>query len=134
MSERKRIVHGTTTTTVGRLVIDVGTVGIVGSLFGLPVELLVLGAFAGVIATGLRPPLGRIAALAAVLLSALLAASLAPVAAHVLDEQIQLQHPLLQPALAIVIGAGWPFTAPFLWQLAKRWLQRFLGIGGQGHG
>ena len=106
-------------TGAGAYVVNLGAVGVVGTLFGMPIEALILGAMAGAVAQGLNPSGSRTKGISTVLVSMLLAGAFSPVAIEWLMKAIEItdslsEQALLRPLVPILIGAAWPWVVPRL--------------------
>ena len=102
-------------TGVGAYVVNLGAVGVVGTLFGMPIEALILGAMAGAVAQGLNPSGSRTKGISTVLVSMLLAGAFSPVAIEWLMKAIEIadnlsEQALLRPLAPVLIGATWPWA------------------------
>ena len=100
-------------------VLNFGAVGIIGTLFGMPIEALILGAMAGAVAQGLNPSGSRTKGISTVLVSMLLAGAFSPVAIEWLVKAIEIadnlsEQALLRPLAPVLIGAAWPWAVPRL--------------------
>lgn len=123
-------------TTAATYVVNIGAVGIVGSIQGLSVELMMLGAMAGVAVIAIQKTTTRASAVGSVLVSMLLAASLSPVLAHAAAREFKLEQGPTQIAFSVVLGAAWPWVAPWIGGLLKEaggvvvdWARKLLGVG-----
>jgi len=127
-------------TGVGAYVVNFGAVGIIGTLFGMPIEALILGAMAGAVAQGLNPSGTRTKGISTVLVSMLLAGAFSPVAIEWLVKNIDIadslnEQTLLRPLVPVLIGAVWPWVLPLLADGVKRfwdgwvvsWIEKFGG-------
>lgn len=127
-------------TGAGAYVFNLGAVGVVGTLFGMPIEALILGAMAGAVAQGLNPSRTRTKGISTVLVSMLLAGAFSPVAIEWLAKNIDIadglaEEVLLRPFVPVLIGAAWPWALPLLSDGAKKlwdefvlaWIRRFGG-------
>ena len=106
-------------TGAGAYVVNLGAVGVVGTLFGMPIEALILGAMAGAVAQGLNPSGSRTKGISTVLVSMLLAGAFSPVAIEWLMKAIEItdnlsEQALLRPLAPVLIGAAWPWVVPRL--------------------
>lgn len=106
-------------TGAGAYVVNFGAVGIIGTLFGMPIEALILGAMAGAVAQGLNPSGSRTKGISTVLVSMLLAGAFSPVAIEWLVKAIEIadnlsEQALLRPLAPVLIGAAWPWAVPRL--------------------
>ena len=106
-------------TGAGAYVVNLGAVGVVGTLFGMPIEALILGAMAGAVAQGLNPSRSRTKGISTVLVSMLLAGAFSPVAIEWLVKAIEIadslsEQALLRPLAPVLIGAAWPWVVPRL--------------------
>ena len=106
-------------TGAGAYVVNLGAVGIIGTLFGMPIEALILGAMAGAVAQRLHPSGTRTKGISTVLVSMLLAGAFSPVAIEWLMKAIEIadnlsEQALLRPLAPVLIGAAWPWVVPRL--------------------
>ena len=67
-----------TSAAAGGYLVNIGVVGIAGTLFGLPLDALILGGLTGAVVQGLRPASTRRAGFFSIMLSMLLAGAIAP--------------------------------------------------------
>lgn len=121
-------------------VVNLGAVGVVGTLFGMPIEALILGAMAGAVAQGLNPSGSRTKGISTVLVSMLLAGAFSQVAIEWLVKVIEItdnlsEQALLRPLAPVLIGAAWPWVVPRLadgltrfWDgLVMKWVSKMGG-------
>ena len=106
-------------TGAGAYVVNLGAVGVVGTLFGMPIKALILVAMAGAVAQGLNPSKSRTKGISTVLVSMLLAGAFSPVAIEWLVKAIEIadnlsEQALLRPLAPVLIGAAWPWAVPRL--------------------
>ena len=106
-------------TGAGAYVVNLGAVGVVGTLFGMPIEALILGAMAGAVAQGLNPSGSRTKGISTVLVSMLLAGAFSQVAIEWLVKVVEIadslsEQSLLRPLVPVLIGAAWPWAVPRL--------------------
>lgn len=106
-------------TGVSGYVVNFGAVGVVGTLFGMPIEALILGAMAGAVAQGLNPSGSRTKGISTVLVSMLLAGAFSPTAIEWLSKLVEISNDLseqvlLRPLVPVLIGAAWPWAVPRL--------------------
>ena len=106
-------------TGAGAYVVNLGAVGVVGTLFGMPIEALILGAMAGAVAQGLNPSGSRTKGVSTVLVSMLLAGAFSPTAIEWLVKVVEIadslsEQSLLRPLVPVLIGAAWPWAVPRL--------------------
>ena len=118
-------------TGAGAYVVNFGAVGIIGTLFGMPIEALILGAMAGAVAQGLNPSGTRTKGFSTVLVSMLLAGAFSPVAIEWLLKNIDIadglaEEVLLRPFVPVLIGAAWPWVVPLLADGVKRFWDGFV--------
>ena len=118
-------------TGVGGYVVNLGAVSVVGTLFGMPIEALILGAMAGAVAQGLRPSATRTKGISTVLVSMLLAGAFSPVAIEWLVKAIEIadslsEQALLRPLAPVLIGAAWPWAVPRLADGLTRFLDGWI--------
>jgi hypothetical protein len=108
--------------------LSVGTVTLVGSIFGMHYDLLLIGLFGGLLRLGQVKSISRKAAFTSVTLSAMLAGAVAPVAGSMTANFFGLANPIqeLRICAAFLLGYGWQIITPVLVDLVK---QR-LGGGG----
>ena len=95
-------------TGAGAYVVNFGAVGIIGTLFGMPMEALILGAMAGAVAQGLNPSGTRTKGISTVLVSMLLAGAFSPTAIGWLVKNIDIadglaEEVLLRPLVPVLI-------------------------------
>ena len=119
---------------------NLGAVGVVGTLFGMPIEALILGAMAGAVAQGLNPSGTRTKGISTVLVSMLLAGAFSPVAIEWLIKAIEIadnlsEQALLRPLAPVLIGAAWPWAvsrlADGLTRLWDGWIMKWVSkMGG----
>ena len=106
-------------TGAGAYVVNLGAVGVVGTLFGMPIEALILGAMAGAVAQGLNPSDTRTKGISTALVSMLLAGAFSPTAIEWLSKLVEISNDLseqvlLRPLVPVLIGAAWPWAVPRL--------------------
>ncbi|MDO5058598.1 MAG: hypothetical protein Q4D82_01495 [Neisseria sp.] len=106
------------------LVLNVGTVGISGWLFGMPVEALILGGIAGAVAHGLGKSDNNPAL--AVLASVMLAGSLSPSAGYYIAQYTGLSEDFLRAPVPVIIGGGWTWAWPLVSRHLRSWIDGFL--------
>ena len=109
----------TTSATTSSYVVNVGAVGIVGRFMGLPIDLMMLGAMAGVAMIAMQNPLSRKQALGSVVVSVLLASVVAPPAAHAISREYELDQSSIEYLIAISAGLTWPWIAPVFASVLK---------------
>ena len=102
-------------TGVGAYVVNLGAVGVIGTLFGMPIEALILGAMAGAVAQGLNPSSTRTKGISTVLVSMLLAGAFSQAGIEWLSKLIEIstdlsEQALLRPLVPVLIGAAWPWA------------------------
>ena len=95
-------------------VLNIGMIGFSGSIAGMPVEALVLGAVAGALHQGLKEPGSRKNGLLVIITSMLLAGSLSPVIMAYLALSLGLEQEVFKAAVPMLIGLGWSWAAPLL--------------------
>ena len=106
-------------TGAGAYVVNLGAVGVIGTLFGMPIEALILGAMAGAVAQGLNPSGSRTKGISTVLVSMLLAGAFSPTGVEWLSSVVEISNDLseqtmLRPLVPVLIGAAWPWAVPRL--------------------
>lgn len=108
--------------------LSVGTVTLVGSIFGMHYDLLLIGLFGGLLRLGQVKSISRKAAFTSITLSAMLAGAVSPVAGSMTASFFGLANPMeeLRICAAFLLGYGWQTITPVLVDLVK---QR-LGGGG----
>ena len=94
--------------------LNMGMIGISGTIAGMPVEALVLGAVAGALHHGLKEPGSRKNGLLVIITSMLLAGSLSPVIMAYLALSLGLEQEVFKAAVPMLIGLGWSWAAPLL--------------------
>lgn len=100
--------------------LNIGTVGIVGTLLGMPLEALILGAVAGSVAHGLGGVTTRQRGISVIMASTLLAGALSPLVVAWLSLHTDLKEEVLKAAVPVLIGAAWPWAMPQLADGLKR--------------
>ena len=116
---------------------SVGGIGFVGTLFGMPLDALILGGLAGAVVQGLHPAASRKAGFFSILMSMLLAGALSPAAVDWAAHHTALltaarAEEILTPLLPVTIGGGWPCSGgrcasrncgytPCCWPLQSAW-------------
>ena len=95
-------------------VLNIGMIGFSGSIAGMPVEALVLGAVAGALHHGLKEPGSRKNGLLVIITSMLLAGSLSPVIMAYLALSLGLEQEVFKAAVPMLVGLGWSWAAPLL--------------------
>ena len=95
-------------------VLNIGMIGFSGSIAGMPVEALVVGAVAGALHHGLKEPGSRKNGLLVIITSMLLAGSLSPVIMAYLALSLGLEQEVFKAAVPMLIGLGWSWAAPLL--------------------
>lgn len=95
-------------------VLNIGMIGFSGSIAGMPVEALVLGAVAGALHHGLKEPGSRKNGLLVIIISMMLAGSLSPVIMAYLALSLGLEQEVFKAAVPMLIGLGWSWAAPLL--------------------
>ena len=126
-------------TTTSAYALNIGTVGIVGTFLGMPLEALILGAAAGAVAHGLNRSGTRANGIATVITSTLLAGAFSPALVAWLALNFHLGEPeaellLLKPLVPVLVGAAWPWALPLLADGAKKlWQGLITRFGGGKH-
>lgn len=107
-----------TTTTA----LSVGTVTLVGSIFGMHYDLLLIGLFGGLLRLGQAQITSRKGAFASVTLSTMLAGAVAPVAGSMTANFFGLANPIeeLRICAAFLLGYGWQTITPVLVDFVKQ--------------
>ena len=124
-------------TGVGGYVVNLGAVGVVGTLLGMPIEALILGAMAGAVAQGLNGAGTRTKGISMILVSMLLAGGGSEFMTEWLVNFFEIsdnvtEQLLLRPLVPILIGAVWPWAVPLLASGAKHvWEERIMGLIGK---
>ena len=95
-------------------VLNMGMIGLSGTLAGMPLEALVLGAVAGALHHGLKEPGSRKNGLLVIIISMMLAGSLSPVIMAYLALSLGLEQEVFKAAVPMLIGLGWSWAAPLL--------------------
>lgn len=101
-------------TTSGGYLLHVGAVGLSGTLAGMPLEALVLGAVAGALHHGLKNAGGRKNGMLVIIASMVLAGALSPVLCAYLAVYLGLDEGLFNAAVPVLIGFGWSWATPLL--------------------
>ncbi len=99
-----------------------GTVTLVGSIFGMRYDLLLIGLFGGLLRLGQVQSTSRKAAFSSVTLSAMLAGAVSPVAGAMTANFFGLPNPIdeLRICAAFLLGYGWQSITPVLVDLVKQ--------------
>lgn len=95
-------------------VLNMGIIGLSGTLAGMPLEALVLGAVAGALHHGLKEPGSRKNGILVIITSMLLAGSLSPMITAYLTLNLGLEQEVFKAAVPISIGLGWSWATPLL--------------------
>lgn len=99
--------------------ISVGTVTLVGTVFGMRYDLLLLGLFGVLCSLAVQEKKKRTTAFSLVAISTLFSGAISPVAGAVLAKWLDLPGNVedLRICAAPVIGFGWQAIAPAVWGL-----------------
>ncbi|HHL3634115.1 hypothetical protein [Neisseria polysaccharea] len=119
-----------TSAAAGGYLVNIGVIGIAGTLFGLPLDALILGGLTGAVVQGLRPASTRRAGFFSIMLSMLLAGALTPLLMGWMAKHIGLSdggEELLRPLLPVAIGCCWPWLMPLLRDYALSWVKKKTG-------
>ena len=95
-------------------VLNMGMIGLSGTLAGMPLEALVLGAVAGALHHGLKEPGSRKNGMLVIITSMLLAGSLSPMIMAYLALSLGLEQEVFKAAVPMLIGLGWSWATPLL--------------------
>ena len=95
-------------------VLNMGMIGLSGTLAGMPLEALVLGAVAGALHHGLKEPGSRKNGMLVIITSMLLAGSLWPMIMAYLALSLGLEQEVFKAAVPMLIGLGWSWATPLL--------------------
>lgn len=95
-------------------VLNMGIIGLSGTLAGMPLEALVLGAVAGALHHGLKEPGSRKNGILVITTSMLLAGSLSPMITAYLTLNLGLEQEVFKAAVPMLIGLGWSWATPLL--------------------
>lgn len=95
-------------------VLNMGIIGLSGTLAGMPLEALVLGAVAGALHHGLKEPGSRKNGILVIITSMLLAGSLSPIITAYLTLNLGLEQEVFKAAVPMLIGLGWSWATPLL--------------------
>lgn len=114
--------------------INLGVIGLAGTLFGMPLDALALGAFAGLAVNANNPASSWWRVLVLVAVSTLWAGAFSPVLVlallHLLPFGAAAEQPL-NIAVPVLIGGCWSWVAPLLRDAAKQlltvWLHKLGG-------
>lgn len=101
-------------TTSGGYMLHVGVVGLSGTLAGMPLEALVLGAVAGALHHGLKNAGGRKNGILVIITGMVLAGALSPVLCAYLAWFLDLDESLFRAAVPVSVGFGWSWATPLL--------------------
>ena len=116
-----------TSAAAGGYLVNIGVIGIAGTLFCLPLDALILGGLTGAVVQGLRPASTRRAGFFSIMLSMLLAGAVAPLLMDWTAKHIGLSDgdaELLRPLLPVAIGGGWPWLMPLLRDYVLSWVKK----------
>ena len=94
--------------------LNMGMIGISGTIAGMPLEALVLGAVAGALHHGLKEPGSRKNGMLVIITSMLLAGSLSPMIMAYLALSLGLEQDVFKAAVPVLIGFSWSWAAPLL--------------------
>lgn len=95
-------------------VLNMGIIGLSGTLAGMPLEALVFGAVAGALHHGLKEPGSRKNGILVIITSMLLAGSLSPMITAYLTLNLGLEQEVFKAAVPMLIGLGWSWATPLL--------------------
>lgn len=95
-------------------VLNVSVIGLSGTLAGMPLEALVLGAVAGALHHGLKDAGSRKNGMLVIITSMMLAGSLSPVIMAYLSLKLGLEQELFKAAVPCLIGFSWSWATPLL--------------------
>lgn len=121
-----------TTATASNYALNVGAVGVVGTFMGMPLDALILGAFAGAVAHGLNRAGGRSNGVVTIIASTLLAGAFSPAAVgwlvHYFDfGGSEYEAVMFKPLVPVLIGAAWPWLMPLISDGMKQVWAAFVG-------
>lgn len=107
------------TTSTATYALNVGAVGIVGTFMGMPLDALILGAFAGAIMHGLSAVGSRANGITTIITSTLLAGAFSPAVVAWLIVNVDMGNPdyeesVFKPLVSVAIGGAWPWLLPLL--------------------
>ena len=112
-------------------VLNIGMIGLSGTLAGMPLEALVLGAVAGALHHGLKEPGSRKNGMLVIITSMLLAGSLSPMIMAYLALSLGLEQEVFKDAVPMLIGLGWSWATPRLTDGLRRlwagWIDKWVG-------
>ena len=94
--------------------LNMGMIGISGTIAGMPLEALVLGAVAGALHHGLKEPGSRKNGMLVIITSMLLAGSLSPMIMAYLALSLGLEQEVFKAAVPMLIGLGGSWATPLL--------------------
>lgn len=112
----------TTTQTAG-YVLNLGVVGIAGSLFGMPLEALILGGISGAVMQGLNKEQPQFKGLSAILASMVLAGSFSPAIIHYLHHELGMSEVMTRAFVPVLIGGGWTYFIPYASNFLKGYIR-----------
>lgn len=120
-----------TTTVATGYVVNVGAVTLIGDLFGMPLEAMVIGTVAGALVFGRQFASSRTNALLSIITSAILAGVFSPLLIELVSAQVDIghqeaEHRLLKLAVPFLVGAGWSWIYPLLNEHGLAFLNKFL--------
>lgn len=94
--------------------VNIGTIGIVGTVLGMPVEALVIGTVAGIVSNGLRESTSIKRGMFSIVTSALMAGAFTPIISTYFSGKAGINYNLMSTATAFAIGAAWPNAVPII--------------------
>ncbi|MFC3873328.1 hypothetical protein [Neisseria musculi] len=121
-----------TTATASNYALNVGAIGVVGTFIGMPLDALILGAFAGAAAHGLNRAGKRSNGMATIIAGTLLAGAFSPAVVgwlvHYFDfGDTESETAMLKPLVPVLIGAAWPWLMAMISDGLKQVWAAFVG-------
>lgn len=111
------------TSSVAGVTLVIGTVSVVGTLFGMHYDSLLFGLFGGLIFLMNSPRTSRLAALSSIIASVLLAGAMSPIVAALLlswyEALSSVGEENIRRASSLAIGAGWHASLPTVMDVIK---------------
>lgn len=103
-------------------------ISIAGSLLGMPIEALILGAVGGAIALGRGEVMSRGKAVSTILTSTMLAGAASPAVSLWIINNTFLSDTEAKALVPLAIGCSWQWALPYIGAAAGGLLQRVLGV------
>lgn len=112
--------------------LDIGAVGITGTLFGMPIEAMILGALSGALVNGMNKPEDRRNVVLSILVSMVIAGGFSPLLVNLRIVHVPFFNErhldALNLAVPLMLGGGWSYGVPILNQFLKGKLSFLLQV------